>query len=303
MSADETRFADRLNLALKALMIGRGRLATEIGVDKSMVSRWLAGTARPSAYNIEKVTRLIAGLSPGFSLLDWESDLELFRRRLGIEAADEGPDKPSTSAGWGDRECHPGRLPFGSLESAAIETERRAGAYCGRWKSTRLRSTGALQPVVEYALIRPDGAGLCMELLLRSHRLKGWLIVAGGIAYAFLSDSNHDSFGYYCLNGALGPTALVLDGILCSVGGHRTSTPFAEVVVMERVGDLEGHVADEAWALEAMSLWGDVPLDSLDPELVAALTRDFGRSAAMAGGEAILRVPAERSLARGGFQS
>lgn len=63
----DTRFAERLDLALKALTMSRGRLAQEAGVDKSLVSRWVAGSVVPSALNLEKVTRAIARRSPGFT--------------------------------------------------------------------------------------------------------------------------------------------------------------------------------------------------------------------------------------------
>lgn len=304
-------FADRLNLALKALSIGRGRLAADIGVDKSMISRWLGGTARPSAHNIERLTRLIAGHAPGFSLLDWEGDLASFSRRLGVAGPDADaappppplspPLSPLASPAAGTRLCHPGNLPFGSLDAAAAETQRRAAAYAGRWRITRLRSSGILQPVVEYALIRPDGDGLMLEVLFETHRLRGWLLVSNGTLYSFVSDSGDDSFAYYCLNGVVGPRANVIDGIHCSVGGHRTTTPFAQAIVMERIGDLEGEAADAAWADAAMARWSEVPADSLVPEVFAAITRDFGRTPAAAGGEAILRVPIERSLASGGY--
>ena len=36
-------FPSRLLLALKALSISRGRLAVELAVDKSVISRWLSG--------------------------------------------------------------------------------------------------------------------------------------------------------------------------------------------------------------------------------------------------------------------
>jgi transcriptional regulator with XRE-family HTH domain len=291
---EDTAFAAKLDLALRSLSIGRGRLAAEIGVDKSVVSRWLSGAARPSAYNLERISRLIGGQCPGFSMLDWDHEPDAFGRRLGIGAA-AAPLAPD------DRTCHPGALPFGSLELAALETKRRASAYTGRWKVTRLSSSGEMIAFSEHLLIRPDGAGLTIEHRFATHMLKGWLLISEGTLYAFVSDSADGSFAYYCLNGVVGPKAHRLDGIHTSVGGHRATTPFAQIIVLERVGDLEGAEADDAWADEGTANWGAVNIGDLDSSIVAAIGRDFGASAAREGGEAVLRVPLERSLASGGY--
>lgn len=299
MHGGETNFAARLDLALKALSIGRGRLAADIGVDKSMVSRWLSGGARPSAHNVERLTRLIAGHCPGFSLLDWESDIDGFNRRLGLAAgADSGPVVMPPLSG---RKCHPGVLPFGSLDAAALETARRAPAYVGRWHVTRLSGSGEMKAYREYAMIRPDGNGLRFEHYFNNHWLMGWLIVSEGTLYSFVSDSGDGSYAYYCLHGVVGPRAQRLDGVATSVGGHRATTPFSQVVVLERVGDLDGDAADDAWGAEGMANWGEIALDSLTPELRTAIAPDFGPAVVTNGGEAVLRVPMERSLTSGGY--
>jgi transcriptional regulator with XRE-family HTH domain len=303
----ETRFADQLNLALKALSIGRTRLAGDLGVDKSMVSRWLAGSARPSTQNLEKLTRLIALYSPGFSLLDWEADYDSFVQRIGMAAASdllasavttaEKSAKPAAAA----RQCHPGVLPFGSLDAAALETARRAPAYAGRWYVTRLAGSGAMKAYREYAMIRPDGDGLRFEHYFGTHWLMGWLIVSEGALYALVSDSGDGSYAYYCLHGVVGPKAQRLDGVTTSVGGHRATTPFSQVIVLERAGDLEGDEADDAWGAEGRANWGEIALDALSPELRTAIAPDCGATVAAAGGEAVLRVPIERSLTSGGY--
>jgi hypothetical protein len=291
------KFADRLNMALKALSIGRTRIAADLGVDKSMVSRWLGGTARPSTQNLERLTRLIASHSPGFSLLDWESLPAQFVQRFGMADAISAMVVPGPS-----RQSHPGALPFGLLDRAAAETERRSAAYIGRWRITRLRAAlSVFQPVVEYALIRPDGAGLRFEHMFRDNRLRGWMILLQGIAYASAADNKDDSLASYCFNGAVGPKVSVMDGIMTSVTGVHINFPFAQAIVMERVGELEGDVADDAWADAAQGWWGHVTPESLQPEVLAVIGRDFGARAAAAGGDAILRLPTETSLARGSY--
>lgn len=67
---------------MKTLSISRGRLAADLGVDKSVVSRWLAGTHLPTDHNLSRLTTLIAVRRPDFSMLDWQADLELLAARL-----------------------------------------------------------------------------------------------------------------------------------------------------------------------------------------------------------------------------
>ena len=81
MSAGD--FPARLLLVLKALSISRGRLASELAVDKSVISRWLSGGQAPSGENLANLTALVASRRPGFTLLDWEAEPEDLAARLG----------------------------------------------------------------------------------------------------------------------------------------------------------------------------------------------------------------------------
>jgi transcriptional regulator with XRE-family HTH domain len=86
------RFAQRLSLALKALSMSRGRMAAELGVDKSLVGRWASGGTRPSAYNMERLTHFLAAKRPGLTLLDWDRSLPDFAALFGVEIAPEAAD-------------------------------------------------------------------------------------------------------------------------------------------------------------------------------------------------------------------
>lgn len=62
--AGMSAFSDKFTLALKALSLSRGRLAADLGVDKSVVGRWATGVMTPSAHNMSRLTALIAGQVP-----------------------------------------------------------------------------------------------------------------------------------------------------------------------------------------------------------------------------------------------
>ena len=65
-----TPFSTKLDLVLKALSMSRGRLAADLGVDKSLVGRWASGAVTPSAHNLENLTRLVASRRSASLVLD-----------------------------------------------------------------------------------------------------------------------------------------------------------------------------------------------------------------------------------------
>ncbi len=71
-------FAAKLEFALKVLSMSRGRLAAEVGVDKSVVGRWVRGAVRPSADDLARLTALVAERAPGVTVLDWDPRHHLF---------------------------------------------------------------------------------------------------------------------------------------------------------------------------------------------------------------------------------
>ncbi len=85
-------FPAKLDLAMKALSIGRGRLAAELRVDKSVVGRWLSGVNAPTGDNLARLSAAIAARRAGFTTLDWESDLPEFTRAFGLGGEGGGVD-------------------------------------------------------------------------------------------------------------------------------------------------------------------------------------------------------------------
>lgn len=64
-------FAKKFQLALEALNWSRTRCARELGVDKSVISRWASGGARPTQHNLTRFTALIQQDYPRFQAGDW----------------------------------------------------------------------------------------------------------------------------------------------------------------------------------------------------------------------------------------
>ncbi len=76
----DSQVADKLNLVMKALAVSRGQLASQLAVDKSIVSRWVSGANSLSGENLNLLTRWVSARVPGFTGLHCEGDITPPRR-------------------------------------------------------------------------------------------------------------------------------------------------------------------------------------------------------------------------------
>ena len=98
-------FSAKLSLILKAFSISRARLAADLGLDKSVVGRWVTGAVAPAAHNLSLLTAYVTQRVPGFTNLDWDRSLAGLAERLGAD--------PSALTGWAASESSTG-LPWRS---------------------------------------------------------------------------------------------------------------------------------------------------------------------------------------------
>lgn len=280
----------RLELALKVLSISRGRLAAELGVDKSVIGRWLSGAHAPSGHNMANLTDLVAARRPGFTLLDWEADLPALSAKLGIEAAPASPWGPL--AGW---------LPEQVLSEAKTMTALRGEAYEGFWRTTRPAISDPGRFIHDQLLIRRSDFGfLTFRLGIEDMRFEGWAFITQTQLFAVGADARTGMFNFSIFNAVLRHRAEVMDGL--SLGCQRVGggSPVAVPVVMERRGFLTGDAAADDAAYEA-SITPDAlaPEGSVPKRLRDHLFRDFGPTALAAGGMAVLTMAFASSISRG----
>ena len=286
-------FPLRLELALKALSISRGRLAALLGVDKSVVSRWIKGVNGPTEHNLSNLTAIIAERRPGFTMLDWESALPRLAEKLGVEEpAAEARRPPPGLADW---------LPARVLDEAMATAAARGDAYTGFWRTTR----PAIDPpggfIHDRVLIRRGVGGLLtFRLGVVDLRFEGWAcpnqtqLVGAGV------DEETGMFIFIILNAVLRNRADVMDGLGITCQRTAGGTPVASAVLMERTGFLSDD-ADADDARYEASLGGDpmAPAGSVPEAVRKHLFRDVGPTAMAAGGEALLRMPFAQSMSRG----
>jgi transcriptional regulator with XRE-family HTH domain len=299
-----TGFAARLRLVTGLTSISGGQLAAAVGVHKSVVSRWLSGATEPSAANLARLTAVIAGRAPGFTLLDWGRAPDELARRLG---ADDAALPPARGEGA------PAGLPLTNWEGLVADAASRGGAYHGFYRLTRHDpfqyapgASAAASPVsspvsgaliCEHMAVTPDPSGLPrLRIVTAGGVLDGWLLPVQDQVYAIAADRAAGHLLCGAFNGVTGPKVEAIDGLILLPGVE--GAPTAMPALCERTGDLSGDAdADEA-RFAALAATPAVPEGGVRPAVRARLLRDGGPLAAAGGGERLLRMPLDGSLAR-----
>lgn len=291
-----TPFSEKLDLVLKALSMSRGRLAADLGVDKSLVGRWASGAVTPSAHNLENLTRLVAQRQAGFTMLDWDRDLGSLAEVFGVEANIARPPAATTNG------ASVGGLPLPGLDLVRMMTERRAATYEGFWRSTRPSIAMPGEIFHDYGMIRRGADGLLQFKMGGSGLLfDGWLMPNEGQLFAILFDTVGQTPVFLIFNGVSLHKALQLDGLILAAALNAARTPSAYPVILERIGDLTGdEAADDARCEELLQL-DTMATEETAPEAVRRhLIRDIGPAAAEAGtGELFLLSTWANSLSKG----
>ena len=288
-------FSAKLAVVLKALAISRGRLAADLGVDKSVVSRWMSGIYAPAGENLSALTRLVAARHPGFTGLDWDRDAASLVSLFGGVT----PSAPQQSSGQVEdisELCH-------SRAQSKIEVDREGHAYPGIYASFRtvFRNTGDL--LIELVVIWRDGTRLRFRQTDPSFSRVGEILIVRHQLFGMgEDDARIDGLAFYILNAVSGRIALRLDGIFSTVTGDRWRTPGATTVVLLRIADLPGATyPDEAIlapiAARMKRLYTDQQVATVaGPAIVSAIRPTVGVPRDDGGFDNILRVPMDRSL-------
>jgi hypothetical protein len=283
--------AAKLDFVLKALSMSRGRLAAELGVDKSAVGRWVSGTATPSAHNLSSLTALVSRRAPGFTGLDWERDLDGLAEAIGVAA----PGRPRAAPG-------PPTLSIPLLEESLAGARLRGRAYEGFYRTTRPYAQQPGQFIHDCARVRmePDGFP---ELIMNA----GGVMVQGKVLplqnqlFFVGAELVSAAFVFAIFNGVSTLQAGMIDGLILFCALDPGRTPTATPAVFERIGDLSGdRDADDAKFRElAKQVCGLASETSAPERMRRHLARDVGPAQLAQEGDWLLRLPLVRSWARG----
>jgi transcriptional regulator with XRE-family HTH domain len=284
-------FAKKLELVLKVLSMSRARLAADLGVDKSVVGRWVSGAVQPSAHNLSRLSGLIAERIAGFTALDWDRSLPAFGVLLGVDL--DGISGGAAGALKG--------LPLAQMDQFLAATVLRGEAYEGFFRSTRPYVLAPGRFVHDHGMVRRDANGLLrLRIGTGGTVVDGWMLPFGNQLAAVCIDVTSGAMLFGLFNGVGTARADVVDGLVLAPALDAGRTPTAHAMMFERVGDLTGDLeADERRFAELTALDPVAPDASISEVLRQHLTGDFGPAQAAIGGDLLLRAPLSRSLARG----
>ena len=285
-------FAEKLILVMKTLSLTRGGLAGELGVDKSIVGRWVRGIVTPSTYNLSRLTALADARFGGFRLIDWERDLADLEEFLGV---------PSSSSSAPKFEPLPQGLPIHLMSQIFTTSDLWAAAYEGYFRSTRPYAQYPGRFVHDQIMIRRDEYGLlAFDMLSGGVRVRGWALMLQTQLFVVASELTSGALAFAILNGVNGVKAGVLDGIALNCALDVSRSPTASAIIIERTGDLIGNrEADDAYFATLAELDPLAPAGSVPEQVVSYLVRDIGPTPLASGGDWLLTLPLARSIARG----
>jgi hypothetical protein len=282
----------KLAFVLKVLSVSRGALAAEMGVDKSLVGRWVTGAVRPSAHNLSRLSDFVGGRIGGFAVLDWERPIENLAVFLGVD--------PATAPG-ADPHVDAAALLVPFVQESRSATARRGRAYEGFYRTTRPYSQVPGRFMHDHLMVRLDASGsLKFEMTTSGVTVQGWIWLLQNQLFVISAEMTSGSFAYAILNGVNSVKADVLDGLMLSCALDPLRTPIATPILIERVADLTGDVAADDARLAALGAGEPLaPEGSVPPETVRHLAHDIGPGQVAAGGDWILAMPVSRSKSRG----
>jgi hypothetical protein len=284
-------FSENLRLVLKMLSMSSARLAAELETNKSVVSRWLKGSAQPSAHNLSRLSELVATRVEGFRVLDWERDPRSLAEMFGAD-----PNAiPAMSA------ARPVLLPTAIWDQMVATAAVRGKGFEGIFRSTRPDPQNAGRYLHEHGMIRQDPVGL-LHLAMGSakNKVEGWMIPLHGHLYCIAADLNSGALLFGIFHGIGASRVDVFDGLIMLPGADKGHSPSATAMLCERVSELSGDRQADERRFAALASQSPVAPEGSVPEHVRKhLARDFGPEQLARGGDWLLNMSLAHSMTRG----
>ncbi len=275
--------AEKLDLLLKASSLSRVAIAQEVGVDKSLVGRWVKGSIHPGEHNLAKLTGVFRTHFPRLTVADWYEDTSELAKRVGISMRSGGLGRLVTAADG----------PFARIADVSEpEIAFKASTYEGFWRTSRPSVVMPGELFHDYGIFRLNESGM-IDVVMEGAGLtfSGWMFPMSGNLYVFLFDPVGRTPLIVLMKGVTLPRAMSLDGLLLLSALDPQRTPAALPIVLERLGDLSGDREADDRRLREIIESRPEPLDPLGEEtLLKACYRNIGPDAAKTGGDLYMMV-------------
>jgi len=220
-------FSGRLRLALKQTNLSPSALGVAVGVDKSVVSRWVSGRVYPTRHNLTRIATVLAERLPGFSALSFEAPEPRFRSLMGLDGLDAAFSGTSQSL----------NIPFGLLDTSRRETSRNGVDYFGTYI---LYSWAFTQPgrVARMALmLRPENGLIEARYGADGVYFQGWALLMMNRMYLIFAEERLETMAFLVLNAGSQPKMRFITGILCGPAAGPL-VPTASAAALVRLRDL-----------------------------------------------------------------
>lgn len=220
-------FSGRLQLALKQTNLSPGALGAAVGVDKSVVSRWVSGRVRPTQHNVTRIAAILADRLPGFTVLTFEAAEPEFRSILRL-------DRPETPVGEVSQSL---AIPFGLLDASRRETARHGVEYFGTYmlyyRAFSQPGRIARMPL----LLRPENGLIEARYGAEGFSFRGWALLMLNRLYVILAEQRFEAMAFLVLNAGSQPKARFVTGIITGPA-EGLLVPTASPAVLVRLRDL-----------------------------------------------------------------
>lgn len=304
LDAGVKAFATRLQRVMVELNISRLTLARELGVDKSVIGRWLGSVNRPTGHNLTRLTAVIRRYHPEITLEFWQQPLPSDGSDGSLEPQREQPPAPADG---------PNLVGLRAERQPRIDANY-LGLWAGFYQSTQNRGS-----VVLSAMHLSDSpAGMRCTFTEGKVSAAGCAIAIGMRLHVILEiEPLHDRLCLFIFNGVGSPDAVTMDGVYAISAGDAAACATASPIVLFRVGgedDFEragglGGIMQSVYRVNTRNvrdsaLAGDpvAGLVDLIPEQVLRLVcARVGTPRADGETDYVLRMPPHRSLPSGNY--
>ena len=289
-AVDIEDFAAKLNLLCKRLNWSRARLAQQVGIDKSLAGRWLAGASRPTGNSLMRLNEALAKSLPDFSVATWDAASVTLATQLGMASAAAAEPLPTAPATFSSM-----LAAMRTVSRFAEDIDFLAPIYCGFYSAwfSAIANDGTIQR--RAARIWRDGDGLRFEVSGASANYVGACLIVQGRLFVVLESPAFPGLAMAALGGPYGSHPKRLTGAIV----FHTPTVNGVVsvaVVTEFIEPLSGNTdADHSrWrtlAGESRDLRGEEEIRAaVPPEVLAVLRPVVGAARADGTTDHFLRI-------------
>lgn len=243
-SVEIAEFAGKIALVAKRLNWSRLRLAQAVGIDKSLVARWMKGASLPTANSLMQLTQAVGREIAGFSAADWDRAPVEFARAVGLDPAAAAPSTAGAEpAGIAEDAMSIGLAEFanGFAHYAAM----LSGFY---WRyGVSPRNDGA---ILQRALrIWPDQTALRYETVSVDFPMRGYCWAHRSVINFIGQQPPHGIVAFGKVNASGSAQPRLLTGVFCGEIVSNERAVFATKAALQFVERLSGdpRVDERRW--------------------------------------------------------